>query len=59
MAKAKYMAHEERRMGNGESVGNADVSVRFLLLETIVKPSLLANVETWSNISNKICNGVI
>ena len=47
------MAHEERRMGNGESVGNADVSVRFLLLETIVKPSLLANVETWSNISKK------
>ena len=53
MEKAKYMAHEVRRMGNGESVGNADVSVRFLLLETLVKPSLLANVETWSNISKK------
>ena len=53
MREAKYMAHEVRRMGNMDSVGNADVKVRLLLLETLVKPSLLANVETWSNITKE------
>ena len=40
-------------MGAVEKFGNKDMAVRFLLIELIVKPSLLANVETWCNISKE------
>ena len=50
MKKAKYMAHEVKRKGSTGLVGNADVDVRMKLLEAVVKPSLLANMETWSRV---------
>ena len=51
MEKARYMACNVKRMGNFHNVGKADLNVRMLLLETTVKPSLLANVETWCDIT--------
>ena len=53
MEKAKYMAMEAKRMGEVEKMGNADIDVRFVLLEMTIKPSLLANTETWSNITKE------
>ena len=53
MEKAKYMAFEVKIMGSYNRVGHANMSVRLLLLETIVKPTLLANTETWCNISDR------
>ena len=53
MEKAKYMAFEVKRRGSYERVGHANMEVRLLLLETIVKPTLLANIETWCNISER------
>ena len=47
------MAFEVKRRGSYESVGHANMEVRLLLLETVVKPTLLANTETWCNISEK------
>ena len=52
MEKAKYMAHEIKRKGSHATVGKAAISVRMLLLEMTAKPSLLANIETWCNITN-------
>ena len=51
MEKSKYMALEVKRTGCFANVGRADMMVRMLLLESIIKPSLLANVETWHNIT--------
>ena len=42
-----------RRLGGWSTVGNADTSVRMFLIETVVKPTLLFNTETWINISEK------
>ena len=51
MEKAKYMAHETKRMGSYGNVGNAAITVRMILLDMVVKPSLLSNAETWCNIT--------
>ena len=53
MEKSKYMAYSVRRMGSYENVGYADMQTRMLLLEAIVKLTLLANVETWCSITPK------
>ena len=53
MEKRSFIASEICRMGNYTDVGEADTSVRELLLETIVKPSLLFNTETWLNITKE------
>ena len=47
MEKAKHIACNVKRMGSWDSVGDADMQVRMMLLESIVKPTLLDNVETW------------
>ena len=52
MEKANYIAAEVKRQGSYSRVGGADTSVRLLLLETVVKPTLLFNTETWVNVTN-------
>ena len=51
--KAKYIAEEVKRQGSYVRVGSADTSVRILLLDTVVKPTLLSNTETWININKE------
>ena len=53
MTKTNFIAAEVKRQGSHERVGNADTSVRLLLLEIVVKPTLLSNTETWVNITNE------
>lgn len=53
MEKPKYIACNVKRMGSWESVGAADMKVRMMLLESIVRPTLLSNVETWCGITEK------
>ena len=38
-------------MGSFDNVGNADIMTRLLLLEMVVKPTLLSKVETWCSIT--------
>ena len=52
MEKKNYIAAEVKRQGSYSKVGKADVSVRMLLMEILVKPTLLTNTETWVNITN-------
>ena len=40
-------------MDNKEEKGATDTGVRFLLLETVVKSTLLFNTETWVNITKQ------
>ena len=58
MSKASYIAAEVKRQGSYERVGNADTSVQVLLIETVVKPTLLFNTETWVNISREELSAV-
>ena len=51
--KAKYIAEEVKRQGSYVRVGSADTSVRILLLDTVVKPTLLSNTETWINVNKE------
>ena len=51
MEKVPFMAYEIKRKGASSKVGHADMSVQHLLLETTAKPTLLANTETWCNIT--------
>ena len=53
MEKANFMAFEVKRRGAYATVGRADMSVQLLLLDTVIKETLLANTETWCNITNK------
>ena len=53
MEKSKYMACYVRRMGSYENVGQADIQTRLLLVETVVKMTLLSQVETWCSITPK------
>ena len=53
MEKAKFIAGEVRRQGSYERVGHADTSTRLLLMEMVVKPTLLFNTETWINITKQ------
>ena len=50
MEKAKFIAYEVKRMGSVKEVGKAAAKVRLMLLESIVKPTLLANTETWCRV---------
>ena len=47
MEKVDHVVSEVKKYSSHEMVGDADVEVRMLLLETIVKPTLLFNTETW------------
>ena len=49
----EYMATEVKRQGSYYRVGKADTQVRRLLIEATVIPSILANTETWTNITKK------
>ena len=53
MEKAKYIASEVKRQGCYTKVGHADTSIRMLLLELVVIPTLLYNTETWINITKE------
>ena len=50
MEKASFVASEVRREGSYLEVGDADTEIRLLLMETMVKPTLLANTEAWVNV---------
>ena len=50
MEKSNYMVSEVKRTGSYEEVGDADTEVRMLLLQSVVKPTLLHSTETWINI---------
>ena len=51
MEKASYIVSEIKRSGSYEEVGEADdTEIRIMLLQTVVKPTLLYNTETWVNI---------
>ena len=51
MEKVNFIAAEVKRKGSYSMVGKADTSVRVLLLEQVVKPTLLFNTETWVNVT--------
>ena len=51
MEKTQFIAAEVKRQGSYERVGIADTDVRFLLIESVVKPTLLFNTETWVNVN--------
>ena len=53
MEKAKFMAHEVKRRGAYTTVGKANMSVQLLLLDSMIKQTLLANTETWCDITDK------
>ena len=53
MEKKDFIAAEVKRQGSYDRVGKADTDVRFLLTETVVKPTLMFNTETWVNVSNQ------
>ena len=53
MGKANFIAAEVKRKGSHSRVGDADTSVRLLLLETVVKSTLLFNTETWVNVTKE------
>ena len=50
MEKASYVAAEVKREGSYKQVGKADTEMRLILMEVVVKPTLLFNTETWVNI---------
>ena len=50
MEKARYIVSEIKRSGSYGEVGEADTEIRIMLLQTVVKPTLLFNTETWINI---------
>ena len=58
MEKASYIAAEVKRQSSHEMVGNSDTSVRLLLLETVVIPTLLFNTETWVNVTKEEMNSI-
>ena len=58
MEKSNHIVVEIKKYSSYEMVGDADVEVRMLLLETIVKPSLLFNTETWIGIIKKDTNEI-
>ena len=53
MEKSKFIASEVKRQGSYTRVRKADTSTRILLLEAVVKPTLLFNTETWINITKE------
>ena len=53
MEKVKYIAGEVKRAGSFDEVGEADTEIRIMLLQTVVKPTLLFSTETWININKE------
>jgi hypothetical protein len=53
MEKSNYMVSEIKRTGSYGEVGDADTEVRILLLQSVVKPTLLHSTETWINIKRQ------
>ena len=53
MKKSNHVITEVKKVSRYEMVGEADVEVRMLLLEMIVKPTLLFNTETWIDLKQK------
>ena len=51
--KVKFFLKEVRRYGDEGKVGNLALEVRLKIYETVVVPTLFANIETWSNIAEK------
>ena len=51
--KVDYMLHEILRYGDKEKVGNMALEVRIKIYETVVVPTLFANIETWGRVSEK------
>ena len=49
--KIEFMAAEVKMQGSYERVGKGDTQVRKLLIETTIIPSILANTETWTQIT--------
>ena len=53
MEKVSFISAEVKRQGCFAVVGNADTDIRMLLLETVVKPTLMFNTETWVHVTNE------
>ena len=53
MEKVSYISAEVKRQGSYAMVGNADTEIRMLLLETVVKPTVMFNTETWVNVTKE------
>ena len=51
--KTGHMIQEIKRNGDQSKVGNMDVKIRFHLLQTVVMPVLLYNMETWIGLTKK------
>ena len=51
--KVGYLLKEIRKYGDERQVGNLALDVRKKIYETVVVPTLYANIETWSYISEK------
>ena len=49
--KVEFFLKEIKRYGNENIVGGLALEVRQKIYETVVVPTLFANVETWSTIS--------
>ena len=49
--KVEYLLKEIKRYGDERKVGNMALEVRQKIYETVVVPTLFANIETWSKIS--------
>ena len=52
MEKLMFMANKVKRQGHFEKVGKGDTQVRKTLIETTIIPSVLANTETWTSITD-------
>ena len=53
MEKVNHIAEEVKHSGHYNEVGKADTEVRLMLVEIVVKPTLLYNTETWIDIRVK------
>ena len=58
MEKKEFIAAEVKRLGGFTMVGDADTAVRMFLIETVVKPTVLYNTETWVHIDEKEVNEI-
>lgn len=48
--KMEYMMHEIMKYGDTNKVGQMALEIRLKIYETVVVPTIFANVETWSHI---------
>ena len=53
MEKRGYMVNQIKNYSSYEEVGEADTEVRLLLLDTIIKASMLCNTESWVGITQE------